>query len=292
MRPFIIVAPDYTHTSNGIRALHDLTHTINTHGRTARMLILTNDKIIGNGSKDQLTNPEWNTPLLDESERELLNDGIVLYPEVVKGNPLNAKRVVRWLGNKEGVLRDGEGMQADRNDFILAHSKVIRPDADHVLFYAYQNPCFNGFGVVTEERVLNATYIGKGYMYGPVGPVKDRRGLTLEIGRRWPPSQEQLAVLLKHVACMYTYDCWSATNIDAIMCGAVPFFLRYDPFSSEEIDSAELGRIPRLDADNREFNLEKFQRERLALITRITTLHASWDDRVRQLLAKLDRKFS
>lgn len=292
MRPIVIVAPDYTHTSNGIRALHDLAHTINTLGiATTRMLILCNDRIVGAGSKDQLTNPDWNTPLLEENEKVLLDESIVIYPEVVYGNPLEAKRVARWMGNKEGVLRDARGMDAGRDDFIIAHSKVIRPDADFVLFYSYQNPCFNDIGTIPERRVMNATYIGKGYLYGKVGPVKDASGLTLEIGRKWPPTQEQLALLFKHIACMYTYDCWSQTNVDAIMCGVVPFFLRYEPFSSEEIDSAELGRIPRLDGDNREFNVDRFNRERLAVKTRLTTLQASWDDRVKHFVSKLAMKF-
>lgn len=291
MRPIVIVAPDYSHTSNGVRALHNLAHTINALGFTARVLILGKDSIFGKGSVEQFTNPEWNTPLLDDSEKDFIDEGIVLYPEVVKGNPLCAKHVARWLGNKEGVLRNGEGMDASRDDFLIAHSKVIKGDAHCVLFYAYTNPCFNDLGADPEKRVLNATYIGKGYLYGKVGPITDASGLTLEIGRKWPPTQEQLALLLKRVACFYTWDCWSATNVDAVMCGAVPFFLNYVPFSSEEIDASEGGRLPRLDADHREFNLEKFKIERIQMISRLTTIHASWDDRVRLMLAKMEKHF-
>lgn len=292
MRPVVIVAPNYSHQSNGVRGLHYLGHTINALGHIARLLILARDKIVGAGAADQLLNPDWDTPLLKEEERGLLDEAIIIYPEVVYGNPLDAKRVARWLGNKEGVLRSGQGMNAGRYDFLFAHSKVIRKDAHHILYYAYQNPCFNDIGADPDKRILNATYIGKGYMYGKVGPITDKAGLTLEIDREWPRTQEQLAILLKHIACFYTWDCWSATNVDAIMCGAVPFFLNYSPFSSEEIDSSEIGRIPRLDADNREFNLEKFQVERIQLKARLTTLHASWDDRVRHFLAKMERHFA
>jgi len=285
MRPIVIVAPDYTHSSNGIRALHDLCHQINMMGGTARMLLLTEDAIKSCEPPQQ--NPDWNTPTLEESERHFLEDGIVIYPEVVKGNPLNAKRVARWIGNKDGVLREGEGMDAGPNDFLIAHSRVLCKNPNYVLFYSYVNPCFNDDESDPEKRVLNATYIGKGYLYGQVGILKK----TLWIDRKWPCTQEQLAFLLKYVACFYTWDCWSQTNVDAVLCGCVPFFLNYNPFTSEEIDSAELGRIPRLDADNKVFDLDVYTQQRADLIKRIAELQASWDSRIKGMLDKLQAHF-
>ena len=103
MKPIIICAPDYTHTSNGIRALHDLCHHINMLGGTARLLLVCEHAI--KSCEPAQMNPDWCTLGLQESERHFIEDGIVIYPETVHGNPLHAKRVVRWMGNKEGVLR-------------------------------------------------------------------------------------------------------------------------------------------------------------------------------------------
>jgi hypothetical protein len=286
MRPVVIVTPDYTHTSNGIRALHDLCHHINMMGGTARLLLACEDAI--KSCEPAQTNPDWNTPGLQDDEAHFLQDGIVIYPETIHGNPLQATRVVRWMGNKDGALREKRGMGAAPTDFIVAHSKVIRPDADFVLYYSYVNPCFNDIDASPEKRVMNATYIGKGYLYkNPIGIIKN----TLWIERKWTSTQEQLAFLLKHIACVYTWDCWSQTNVDAILCGAVPFFLQYDPFTSDEIDSAELGRIPRLDGDHRSFDLEQFKRERFALMARIGTLQATWPVRVREFYDKMQARF-
>ena len=54
------------------------------------------------------------------------NDDIVVYPEVVCGNPLGAKRVVRWLLNEPGVI-GGDGV-FEEQDLILAYSKNFVPN--------------------------------------------------------------------------------------------------------------------------------------------------------------------
>lgn len=284
MRPIIIVTPDYTHSSNGIAALHHICHTINSLGGDSRLLMLTDKAIVG--GLDHQTNPAWNTPNLQECDKGLVQEGIVIYPEMVKGNPLNAPRVVRWLGHKEGALWDNS-MDAQPDDYIMAHSKVLRPNADYVLFYPFMNSCFNSDGAPPEKRVLNATYIGKGYLFGDVGIIKN----TLWIERKWPSTQEQLAFILRHVACFYTWDSWSATNVNAIMCGAVPFFLNYKPFTQEDVDGTELGIIPRLDKINSKFDLVKFTEQREALIERMITLQASWLPRVKELMDRLNQRY-
>ena len=244
MKPIIIVAPYYTHSSNGIRALHDMCHQINQMGGTAKLLFLNCDRIVGGDVKPTdaygmgipTVNPAWNTPVLQNNERHLIDNGIVIYPETMTGNPLNAPRVARWVGNKEGVLRQGAGMGASATDFIIAHSKVLRKNPDYVLYYSHVNPCFNDDDAVPEKRVMNATYIGKGYLYGDVAILKN----TIWIERLYPSTQEQLAFL------------------------------------------------PRLDRMNPSFDLLKFTDQRAALKARIAELQASWNDRIKGLLDKLE----
>lgn len=47
------------------------------------------------------TNPELDTPLARRSD--LTPDSIIIYPEIVLGNPLRARNVVRWLLYKPGL---------------------------------------------------------------------------------------------------------------------------------------------------------------------------------------------
>jgi len=272
----VIVAQPYCHWSNGTKAIHKICHTINTLGGNAKMAFHQDDindcQYIIN-PKSEYVNPAWNTPIFDR--KEVPEDCFVLYPEVVLGNPLNAKKVIRFFGNKEGAFTNKK-IQYGKSDFSVAHSKIVKPDADYVLFYADVNPCFNDDN--TEpfyKRTLDATYIGKGYLYGKCEHIKG----TVEIGRKIPNSQEGLAEILKSVRFFHTWDSMTQTNVEAVLCGAVPVFRRYDPWTKEEIDSVEIGYIPRLDFTT-EIDYKTFKIHQLALKEKVLELTNSWDERV------------
>ena len=63
--------------------MHKLCHLLNEAGEEAYVTA-------------KVTNPEWNTPVYDESGFDIENT-IVIYPECIPDNLLEAKYVVRWL---------------------------------------------------------------------------------------------------------------------------------------------------------------------------------------------------
>lgn len=83
---FVIYAPgDYTPNGGGCVALHKLCHNISSLGETC--YIMTSKK-----------NPDYLGIECSEQEAiELCKDGIAIYPEVVTGNPFEAKKVMRWI---------------------------------------------------------------------------------------------------------------------------------------------------------------------------------------------------
>lgn len=93
MIPYLIYAPGYTFKSSGVKALHLLCHHLNELNHKA---FLVPDNPQGFGA-----NPYLNTPLISPHHHNFLVQNninpVVIYPDVVRGNPLQAKRVVRYL---------------------------------------------------------------------------------------------------------------------------------------------------------------------------------------------------
>ena len=82
-RHYHILAPAYTEKSAGVKALHMLCHALNEAGETAGIVPM---DMPG-------TNPALNTPLITALD----DNAIAVYPEIVEGDPLGYKNVVRWL---------------------------------------------------------------------------------------------------------------------------------------------------------------------------------------------------
>ncbi|MBD3839357.1 MAG: hypothetical protein IE878_03090 [Epsilonproteobacteria bacterium] len=113
---FIIYSHRYDINSGGLIVLHFLCHLLNNLGYEAYLWpsyrpIFNNKrpiKSLGQFVKyyrkelhrSFIVNKNWNTPIAKRGQE--LENAIVIYPEVVDGNPLNAKDVVRWLLHKPG----------------------------------------------------------------------------------------------------------------------------------------------------------------------------------------------
>ena len=91
---FIVWCPmAYTESSGGILALHKLCHNLAVMGE--RSFITTSGKN-ADYQGEQIT-----TDIAMNFDKE---SSIVIYPEIVRGNPLNAKYIMRWLLNTPDVI--------------------------------------------------------------------------------------------------------------------------------------------------------------------------------------------
>jgi hypothetical protein len=87
---FLIYGIHFDSNSGGLIALHRLAHE----------LCLLGQKVYIHASSK---NNDWHGELLGDRQLDM-SKTVVLYPEIVCGNPLNAAHVARWLLNGVGVL--------------------------------------------------------------------------------------------------------------------------------------------------------------------------------------------
>lgn len=199
---FTVAAPAYTDKSGGHWYCHYLCHALNEIGHTAKLHLY---------EPPYRINLDFNTPLGHDP------DAIVIYPEGVKGNPLNAKKVVRYFLAPEGFFA-GPDLGISPTDFLLTFSKTYRDNCD-VLFYPICD--LDIFKPTEEPKRFNSFYVGKGHLRQQCGPLRD----CVEITRQWPEKKQDLARILQLSNLFFTYDEMSATTLDAALCGAMPFYL-------------------------------------------------------------------
>ena len=204
---------DWRHNSGGVRACHRLVHQLNEHGYPA----------YSTGS----TNPEWNEKQLDPFLFHHLNGPIVIYPEVVSGNPMQAKAVVRWVLNTPGYL--GGDSEYDPAELVYTWSEKFIA-APRLTVDITEHELFNTEGV--GERDVDCFFVGKGPIRG-AHPNGKTAGMT-EITPAWPPTRAEMAALLKRTRTLYTYDDLTGLSTEALLCGCKVVVL---PEGTEMVDS-------------------------------------------------------
>ena len=192
MKPYVILGFPYTHESAGIRALHRLVHELNARGLEA--------------FTTAPGNPEWDEPLWDG------RPGITIYPEVIVGNPLGQRDVVRWALNTPGHLNPDASVGPDEYlwtwSLRYCNAPLLTVDVtDHDLFH---------------DRDLKDTdtiYFGKGANRG-VTELDETRHLThIERYPNWPETHAETAALLRRTKTLYTYDDCTMIIDEALSCG-------------------------------------------------------------------------
>lgn len=240
---FIIVSPPYSERSGGIMILHDLCEALNRGGYKAGIVFLHG----GNAAEQNFQYAFSNDPDLyrlngnyhyfkDESEvHEIISNGTVIYPDLITKNPLGARNTVRYILNFNSFEFPG--------DFILSYSKIYSNYTDFVLSKPFHHPSFTDIGTaVWSRRTLDLTYIGKGTSFTQCHLIDN----TILVERDYPRDKEQLALLLRQCRFFYTWDCVSATNLDAMMCGAIPVLLHDKQIPRQNINQMEVGAFPRI----------------------------------------------
>lgn len=238
--PYYIVAPRWTYGSAGVRALHLLCHALNRSGWRAFLI-----QYPFQGSSHPWTNSELFTPVLDKQQaRRDLEQGltpIVLYPEVVPGNPLKAPVVARWVLNFPGLL--GGDSTYDKDELCFGYCRELAaaagnpgqvlhmPTVDTRIFYPSddQPERHGGCFCASKYKVVHN---------GVLDPITDG---CFEITRQLPDSltPKEVASLLRRSEVFYAYEN-TALVTEAVLCGCPAVFIP-NPYLTKMIGQEELG---------------------------------------------------
>lgn len=225
---YIVIAPDFIGNSAGICCLYQLAADLKKSGFEAAI------------TGSQRGNPKYPVPLISTKQaREAAKNGAwVIYPEIINGNPLKARNVIRWTLNKPGLLGGDEVYPESEHVFVYSEvfapylknkiqGKLYMPTIDRTIFFPPEND---------EPRALTCYYVGKSrYKDGVFDPKT-----TLEITRNTPPKSE-LGKIFRAAKVLYCFDNSTALIYEALLCGCHVIVIPDGTQTWEDYQKLELG---------------------------------------------------
>lgn len=246
-RNFVIWAPDFDETSGGSIALHYLCKKLNDAGcrsfiwpgskRIKREKfdnnVLYNRHILGilnvlNNYKVEREfkfNPKMRSPI---ARSKHLKNSIIVYPEIVSGNPLSSPRVVRWFLNKPGYFTGEVNFGDDELYFFYSKQfddAAINPNSENQLRLTWIRDdiyCQRNFGT----RRGSCYILRKG---------KDRTDIIIPVGsiNIEECDHKEKSDVFNKVEYFYSFDPYTMYTAYAAMCGCIPVVVPHQDISKE-----------------------------------------------------------
>lgn len=224
--PYYIFGFNYRRSSAGIRVMHMLCDALIRSGHEAYV-------------HAEAFSPDLMTPQLTDKviaqHRSLGIKPVVIYPEVIDGNPLHGEIVVRYLLNKPGFI-SGKGEYAD-SDLLFAYKDDFRtpavPAGNNLFLPAINSEIFRP-AADAQRRVPGKVcyYLGhkRQAQLDPALLPAD----AVEITLAYPDTWEGLAAVFQECEYLYLGEA-SGLAYEAALCGCLPVVVSMD-WSSITVD--------------------------------------------------------
>lgn len=205
---YIVYAPSYDENVGGIIFLHELVHQLRKLGEEA--YLWPQQPIFRPSRRGRLKaffypekyvlNPELNTPV---ATRSLLKDtrAVVVYPEIIPGNPLGIKNVVRWLLYEPGGLL-GSIDFGDHDMFFTASGMADKPSLTGgapELFLWKVNPTYRNENRPDRQGVCYT--VRKGYEKFRIPETEDPNAIQID-----GLSHTEINQIFNNCSVFYSYD--------------------------------------------------------------------------------------
>ena len=166
-----------------------------------------------------------------------LKRAVVIYPEIVAGNPLAASKVVRWLLYPPG--RRSETVEIAPGDLVVAYNEAFRDtsrpaEKQPILTVTYQVPAYRqrNFG----ERHGSCVIVRK----GADRPLDQHPPDAIPVDH---VNHARRAEIFNQVRYCYCYDLYTYYSIYAALCGCVPIIVPMPGVPEEEWQPSEANRL-------------------------------------------------
>ena len=247
---YVIFSPSYSENNGGAVTLHHLCDLINANGNECYLypgfdnfeLNILNYKntlkiFIGKLLKKPFgifkTSNRFNTPVLKKFPGKLdLKETIVIYPEIVFGNPLNASNVVRWLLNDPGFFTGkiyyGQNeiyfkYDNQYKDFTYLNSSTSK---NNLYIFTYLKHLYNDNGIVSNKNGI-AYCIRKGRIKNI--PLDLSQAVLID-GMK----HKDISNIFKRVEYFISFDPHTAFSRFAALCGCVSIVVPIDGVGEDE----------------------------------------------------------
>lgn len=238
---FIITAPAFNQNSGGSIVLYKLCHILNQIGLKSSIYpLIPNINPVQHSIEKYLEyfidqiNPSFNTPICNLSIEDISkkDDIITIYPEIISGNPIKGKNIVRWLLHHPGFMT-GTVLYGTNEYFIRYHNWVKKIDiidskmSEKILYIThFPFEIYNEYNQ-SNNRSGTAYCIRKG-----VGRqiIHNTENSILIDGK----THEEIAKIFKSAKQFISYDTETAYINFAALCGCESIVIPREGVSIDE----------------------------------------------------------
>jgi hypothetical protein len=227
---FLIYAPPYRNSSAGIRVLHRLAEELNKLGCNAFAFT------------------DWREA---EKLKPYIGKSVVVYPEVVRGNPMGAKNVVRYVLNTPGFMGLSDTTYAD-SELVFVYTKALLPAAQSATSQRLDESRLMEISVIEPwlfkprpeiEKVYDvAFWVGKGTAVAQASVARIHEYLQgkkfVQITYQLPSTREGMALLFQSCHEFLTTDDFTAMLAEARLCGCKTTIMKADGPVTIEADES------------------------------------------------------